>query len=273
MVTQERLVKLQQVRQDLTKFFHEVSEFYGGEQVVTELMDHRGYDSQEMFDTLMQLGVINVNSLMELSMLYPHYTLEQFKDWGLTNDKGNFILTDRYIVPIKDIAGNIIALVGWHPQGGSRKYVTTPTLGFSRDVSFFNYDHAYRLSHEAHDGVVFLVEGIFDAISLRSLGLPAIANQGLEMSSIKSRMLSRFKKVVAVPDNDNSGRSVNPFLNHLTSKGANFIWRIPVPHVFVLLPERVKDVDEFVKGYEGVREDLEKCKSASYLARISEEVA
>lgn len=272
MITQERLRFLSETRKGLTKFFYEVNEFYGGDEIITQLMDHRGYTDQGMYNTLKELGVININSLMELSMLFPHYTQQNFKDWGLINDKGNFILTHRYIVPIKDIAGNVIALVGWHPKGGSRKYVTTPTQGFSRDVSFFNYDHAYRTSLESHNGVVFLVEGIFDAISLRSLGYPAMANQGLEMSGVKSRMLQRFSKVVAIPDNDNSGRSVNPFLNHLTTKGANFIWRINVPNVFVVLPKGIKDVDDFVKGYE-VNEDLELCKNSLYIKRLREEAA
>lgn len=260
---------VKQVRSELSKFFDKACEVYCTDQLVLELMQHRGYGSQRMFDTLKEIGVFKVDHLSELVLMIPNITDKQLKDWGLVNDSGTFILGGRYVLPIRDIAGNVIALVGWHPQGGSRKYVTTPTLGFSRDASFFNLD-CYKLAWEKWNGTVYLVEGIFDTISLRSLGLASLGMQGLEMSPIKTQILSRFGKVIAIPDNDSSGRSVNPLTNAFSGKSSKFIWNIQNEHVFVQLPKGVKDVDDFVNGFDAY-DDLIACQNSKYLKKLKED--
>lgn len=244
MITQTQIKRIQQVRSSLTEFYDKALEKFGEDHVITDLMAYRGYTNYAMYETLFEAGVFKIEDFYDLTTSFPEYTLQQFKDWGLVNDKGNYILSNRYTTAIRDIEGTVIALVGWHPKGGARKYVTTPTLGFSRDTSFFNLDHAYKLAWSKFNGRVFMVEGIYDALALRSLGLPAIAVQGLELSNIKSIMLSRFSKVIAIPDNDNAGRSVNPYTNELTKKTKKSVWRIPIPHVFILLPDGVKDTDD-----------------------------
>lgn len=263
---QHLVPQVRQVRKELTEFFYRVCEVYCTDQLILELMQARGYTDKAMFDTLKELGVFKVDYLSELTFLVSGVTNDQLKAWGLVNKEGTFILGGRYVVPIKDIIGNVVALVGWHPKGGSRKYVTTPTLGFSRDASFFNLD-CFRLAWEKWNGTVYLVEGIFDTISLRSLGFAALGMQGLEMSPIKTQILSRFGKVIAIPDNDSSGRSVNPMTNKFSGKSSKFIWHIENEHVFVVLPDGVKDVDDFVKYYEAY-DDLLACQNARYLRKL-----
>lgn len=265
-VGQALIREVAQVRKDLTEFFDKMCKQYGTHEVLLDLMRARNYGSQEMYDTLKEIGVFRIEGLLEIVAMFPDINIETLKKWGLCNDKGNFILKDRYVVAIRDVSGQVMALVGWHPKGGSRKYVTTPTMGFSRDASFFNGD-CYKLAWEKWGGNVFLVEGIFDAVALRSLGLPALAVQGLEMSAIKSQMLTRFNKVIAIPDNDKAGRSVNPFFNAFSGKKESFIWRIENPHVFVILPKGVKDIDFFVREYE-VLDDLLLCQSKELLFKL-----
>lgn len=269
MLQKEQVKLAKQVRQELTLFFEKVCKVYCTDSLILELMAHRKYYNQPMFDTLKELGMFKVDYLSELTLAVPDVTNEQLKLWGLINENGDFILGGRYVVPIKDIAGNVIALVGWHPRGGSRKYVTTPTFGFSRDASFFNLD-CYSYAWEKWNGVVYLVEGIFDTISLRSLGLPAIGNQGLEMSPIKAKILTRFSKVIAIPDSDNSGRSVNPLMNSFSGKEKKFIWSIENDSVFVILPQGVKDTDDFVKEFD-CYDDLVSCQTSKYIKRLKEE--
>lgn len=265
--TQVKLVK--QVRKDLTSFFEKVCKVYSTDAVILELMAHRKYYNQAMFDTLKSIGVFKVDYLSELTLIVPDVTNEQLKQFGLVSENGDYILSGRYVVPIKDIAGNVIALVGWHPKGGSRKYVTTPTVGFSRDASFFNLD-CYSQAWEKWNGTVYLVEGIFDTLSLRSLGFAALGNQGLEMSPIKTQILSRFGKVVAIPDNDRSGKSVNPLTNKISGKGSKFAWSIENDSVFVTLPQGVKDVDDFVKEFD-CYDDLISCQTSRYMKKLKEE--
>lgn len=266
LVVPSKVDKVREVVDQLTAFFKDAVATFGGDLVISELMAYRSYNTQEMLDTLREVGVFKIDYLSDLTLAFPSVTLDTLKTWGLVNDKGTFILGGRYVLPIRNISGKVIALVGWHPKGGARKYVTTPTFCFSRDVSFFNLD-CYRYAWEKWDGTVFLVEGIFDTLSLRSLGLPAIGNQGLEMSKIKSIILSRFGKVISFPDNDSAGRSVNPYTNAVSGKGTKFIWRITNNNVFGYLPQGVKDMDDFIKYYD-CRADLIKCIESNLVKKL-----
>lgn len=268
-MNQQHVKQVKEVRRELTQFFENVCKVYCTDSIIYELMAHRKYSSESMFDTLKTMGMFKVDYLSELTLAVPNVTNEQLKLWGLISEDGNYILGGRYVVPIRDIAGTVIALVGWHPMGGSRKYVTTPTLGFSRDASFFNLD-CYTHSWEKWNGTVYVVEGIFDTISLRSLGLPALGNQGLEMSPIKAQILSRFGKVIAIPDNDNSGKSVNPLTNAFSGKKEKFAWGIENKNVFVTLPKGVKDVDDFIVEYD-CYDELVACQTSKYIKKLKEE--
>lgn len=266
----EQITLVKQVRKELTDFFNKVCKVYCTDDLILELMAHRKYYNQSMFDTLKEVGMFKVDYLSDLTLPFPDVTNVQLKQWGLIGESGDYILGGRYVVPIRDIAGTVIALVGWHPRGGSRKYVTTPTIGFSRDASFFNLD-CYQHAQTNWNGTVYLVEGIFDTLSLRSLGLPALGNMGLEMSAIKTQILSRFGKVIAIPDNDISGKSVNPITNSFSGKSSKFAWGIENDSVFVTLPLGIKDVDDFIKEFD-CYDDLIACQSSKYMKKLKEEV-
>lgn len=258
---------VREVRKDLTEFFNKMVSIYGGDDLIMELMLARKYKTRVMEQTLKELGVFKCETIADISLMFPDLTTERLNQFGLLTEQGDYLLSGRYVLPIKDIKGDVIALVGWHPLGGTRKYVTTPTIGFSRDVSFFNLDHAYRLSMEKFDGVVYLVEGIFDTLSLRAIGLPAIGMQGLEMSPFKSQILSRFKKVIAIPDNDRSGRGVNPYVNRVSGKQTKFIWNIPTDSLFVMLPRGIKDSDDFVNEFD-CYDELVSLKDKKYIVHM-----
>lgn len=269
MVVQSKVAEVKKVRQDLTVFFNQAVKLFGQDAIIHELMVHRKYSDQRMFDCLKALGMFKVDYLSELTVSIPNLTNERLRQWGVINEHGDFLLGGRYVVPIRSISGQVMALVGWHPKGGARKYVTTPTVGFSRDISFFNLD-CYQHAWDKWNGTVYLVEGIFDTIALRSLGFAALGDQGLEMSHFKSIILSRFGKVVAIPDNDKAGRSVHPFLNKYSGKGEKFVWKIDNEWVFVTLPDDVKDVDDFVTNFE-CYDDLLACQSAHWVKKLKED--
>lgn len=262
-----QLKKLVKVREELTEFFNRVSKVFSTDEVIRELMIRRKYHREEMYHTLKEVGLFKCDYISELRMVDPNVTDEQLKLWGIMTESGDYILSGRYVVPIRDINNKVTALVGWYPD--QRKYITTPTFGFSKDAQFFNIE-CYKDCMEKHNGIVYLVEGIFDTLSLRSQGLSAIGNMGLEMSIIKTQILNRYRKVIAIHDNDNAGRKTSPFTNKGVGKNAKFIWKIETEHVFVDLPNGVKDVDDFIVFYE-CKEDLEGCADKSLLVKLKDD--
>lgn len=206
---------------------------------VDELCRMRGYVSQEQKDLLKQM---NVGRCELPGELFSEYS----KELALVTQTGNFLLSGRFIIPVYDISGNLVSLIGYYPD--VRKYITLPTPFFSRECMFFNFRQAYEQSFGWYDGVVFLVEGIFDCLSLRSIGLPAIATMGASVSPIKCELLKLFRKVIAIPDDDDVGR-----------KGIER-WNVPYGSTFIKFmggevdfggtKMHCKDMDDFVSWYD-----------------------
>ena len=263
----EQLEKVRKVRTELTAFVDKLIAVFSNETVIRELMVRRKYHREEMYNTLKEVGLFKCDYISELKMVDPTVTDEQLKLWGLMTERGDYILSGRYTVPIRSVSGQVTALVGWYPD--QRKYITSPTFGFSKDAQFFNAE-SYLDCVTNKGGVTFLVEGIFDTLSVRSQGFACLGNMGLEMSILKSQMLNRYNKVVAIHDNDSAGRKTSPYTNDGVGKNAKFIWRIETDHVFVDLPKGVKDVDDFIVYYE-CKEDLQKCIDAKMLIKLKDE--
>lgn len=278
--------KVMKVRNGLTELVDKLSAVFSTDEVISEVMYMRKYVvspyAEQIEKTLREVGIFKLDYYSEIQMIAPELTLEDAKLYGLIDRNGNYLLGGRYVVPIRDIMGNVTALVGWYPD--DKKYVTTPTYGFSKDGQFFNIE-CYAKSFEGDypkykdeetgevlesTGMVYLVEGIFDTLSLRSLGFPVLGNMGLDMSLMKTEILSRFGKVIAIPDNDKAGMSSNPYLSRISGKGKKAEWQIKNENVIVQLPKGVKDSDDFVKGYYCF-EDLLRCQKAKYKIKLSED--
>lgn len=222
---------------------------------VTDLCNMRGYvlgEEQRNLIASMKLGACEIDNVEELG--------DMRKELGLVSDKDNFLLNNRFIIPVYDIASNLTALIGYYPD--YKKYITTPSPFFSKECMFFNFAHAYELSWREFGGVVFLVEGIFDCLSLRSIGLPAIATMGASVSGYKCELLKLFKKVIGIPDDDKTGRAS---LNRYSKRG----WKVPDNTTLIRFhgtdidinavdKKHIKDMDNFVTFYDAsdVREIL-----------------
>lgn len=221
---------------------------------VKELCDIRGYVSEEQKSLIqsMELGYCDIVDTDLLGNMR--------SELGLVSAKDNFLLSNRFIVPIDGINGDIVALVGYYPD--QRKYITTPSPFFSKECMFFNFRQAYILSFKEFNGLVFLVEGIFDCLSLRALGLPCIATMGSSVSSVKCELLKFFNKVIGIPDNDTTGRRA---LNRYDKR---YGWNVPYNSTMIKFEGgtlniggtslKVKDMDNFVSWFDAddVREIL-----------------
>ena len=279
--------KVIEVRNGLTDLVDKLISVFSTDDVIAEVMTLRKYVvspyAEQIEATLKEVGIFKLDYFSEIEFIDPEITLEKAKLYGLVDRAGNYLLKGRYTVPIRDISGRVTALVGWYPD--VKKYVTTPTYGFSKDGQFFNIE-CYSKSFDGDypkykdeetgeilesTGMVYLVEGIFDTLALRSLGFPVLGNMGLDMSMMKTEILSRFGKVIAIPDNDKAGMGTNPYLNRISGKGKKVEWLIKNENVIVQLPDGVKDSDDFVKGYYCF-EDLLRCQKAKYKINLNEDL-
>lgn len=210
---------------------------YESDSVIDSLCELRGYDrEQPIWATLKKYGFCYIDQdLFDWSKIKG---VDKDKDLGISTKDDKFLLTDRFIFPVKDMLGNIVALIGWK-QGSERKYVTTPSRLFSKNCMFFGLE---QLASTGIGKPYVLVEGIFDSLSVRSLGLNCIAMMGISSSRYKNVMYSLFSKFLAIPDNDKEGRKV---VN-------GDLWRLPSNSKYLkLVSSEIKDVDDLIKTYDG----------------------
>ena len=156
--------------------------------------------------------------------------------------------------------------MGWASR--DPKYLVTPTRGFVKDAQFFNAE-CYLQYIQQNETTVYLAEGFFDAISLRSEGFCALSNFGLTLSAVKSEMLKRFGKVVVLSDADTAGRRPFPYVDGDAYTKAKQ-WHISNPTTFVQLrlPD-VKDVDDLIRLYD-CHDDLYNLRTKGPVAYLTE---
>lgn len=208
------------------------------EKVAREICHLRKYYPERMTNILIKAGFLRIEDDTCYNQL-----LKAGGDLGLFKD-GKFLLAGRYIFPVYDMLGNIIALIGWYPD--EKKYVTTPSRLFSKSCQFYGME---QLGVTGLNQKYILVEGIFDCLSVRSIGLPCIAQMGINSSRYKIAMYPLFKSLVAIPDNDSQGRKV---IN-------NDSWQLPNSGKYLKWSgDDSKDIDLLCNSYEeeGVRDML-----------------
>ena len=239
----ERCDRVKAVRKSFTKLTDLMIKYFSSDDVINQVMSLRGYSSQAMRDVLKAKGIFTVSGVTDITSICEvssfSVTNEDLVDFGLVFGEDNFILNNRFILPIRSIDGLVTAWVGWYPD--HKKYITTSTLGFCREAQFFNME-TYANCIEKHNGDVVVVEGIFDTLSVEALGLSAIGNMGLALSPTKVEILTRYNRVFACPDGDKAGKTVNPYL----SRGDR-VWRLKNDTRFGLLHGACKDFDDVSK--------------------------
>jgi hypothetical protein len=198
---------------------------------IKEFADMRGFQ----LSTVEELGIFYVGDPVE--MLVPKYLdlVEAFGVISPTNKKP--IFHDRYVIPIKDVYGNMLNVVGYQKDANER-YV------YGTSVYYRRRDHLWGLEnmHKAYEkGYGILVEGITDAIALRDIGYDVtFANCGTHGAPMAMRQFDRCRYgLLEIPDRDPAGQS------------AASRWKC---HRFITLNTFVeyKDIDEMIhKGENG----------------------
>lgn len=222
--------------------------------VVAEVCFLRNYYTDHVYTELLEtgIGLITRDDTEALSALRGYAS----PDTALFSAKGNFILEDRYILPIRDVAGRILAFVGWYPD--TKKYITTPSKYFSKANLFFGME---KVPFD-RKGTTVLVEGIFDTIALRSCGLNVLGTMGSSISEAKQSFYPLLGSVVGIPDTDPTGRrTLRGDLWGLGGLGSYLLWdrglEAPNPSDGED-PIKLKDIDDLVKVFEpeSIREEV-----------------
>ena len=262
---EQRQEYVKTIRRKLTGIYNILSSIYGGESVVDTIMTMRGYTDNRMRDYLLTKQIVRMPALSDITHFASGYGIkidqQTLTHMGIVSPQGEYFLQDRFALPLRTWSGEIQALVCWYPD--RRKYITTSTLGFTTVASFFNME-SYPAAYKFPDGKsrVFVVEGIFDALSISSLGYCALGNQGLNLSNLKKEMLSRFDIVYFIPDNDEPGNKSNKYL----CSRSTHLWDTPNGRL-IKLDGPVKDMDDVIKYYK--LPDLSSFMSDACLLRIN----
>ena len=201
--------------------------------VIDKICEFRGYDTEgSMPSMLKKVGFV----YLDPDEFTPTKLekLDSSGDLGIFSE-GNFLLQERFIFPVRDMLGNILALIGWFPD--EKKYVTTPSRLFSKKGMFFGME---QLRDTGLGKDYFIVEGIFDSISIRSLGYNCVALMGISLGSYTEVLYSLFKRVVAIPDNDKEGRKVVQLDK----------WRLPSTGKYLKINGKHKDIDDVIKYFD-----------------------
>ena len=137
-------------------------------------------------------------------------TDQQMLRAGLIREKDGRLLDafiGRFMIPIKDSRGRIIAFGGRMLGDGVPKYINTgETEIFQKRETLFALDVALRAIRSAKEAIV--VEGYMDAISLHAAGVDrVVASLGTAFSQEHAKLLSRIAEaVVFAYDSDDAGR-------------------------------------------------------------------
>ena len=192
------LDNLQEYTKNLTDYTMELKA-RAGDKKLQEFSEQRKFS----LDIIKESDIFYIGDATE--MLLPWH-LGQIESYGVispTNKKP--IFHNRYVMPIKDIHGNVLNLVGYSKEADERYIYGTAKYYRRRETMYGleNLEAAYDL------GYAILTEGITDTIRLRDLGYKnTFANCGTHKSDFIMKQLNRCRHgVIKVPDRDKAGQS------------------------------------------------------------------
>lgn len=147
-------------------------------------------------------------------------------------------------IPIRNLAGEIVGIVGWDAYNKYREltedavglvtYKVSAKAIFQRDKYFLSDIECLKAQFDKR--VVFVTDGVFDALSLCYRGIPAIALLGSSFSKEVIYYLSWYKHVYVCTDNDAAGVKL---YERLSRAGHN---------IFRLMQNKTKDIEELLRS-------------------------
>lgn len=155
---------------------------------------------------------------------------------------------NKFILPISAPNGNIVSFVSYDlinkvdQRNKGEWYIPYSNVNGISKKNLIYVPQFYWDSFIKEDGdlidTVYIVDGLFDAITMNACGNPTISLIGSTISKEVKLILNQFKTLVVIPDNDKAGYQLKENL-----------MRIHADVRTVILPHDVKDIDEYIKKY------------------------
>lgn len=147
------------------------------------------------------------------------------------------------VIPIMDISGTVVGLAGFNPflylKAREENDWSIVYYQYSRGSLFKKGRYVYsppgNYEKALDDGYVFVVDGLFDAISLWEAGFNACAMMDSAVTEEKVVLLRFVKRVILLADNDDAGVKLYRTL------------RRRVPQLELFKQGKTKDIDELLK--------------------------
>lgn len=254
---------------DMERVWRYLQKIGDSEKALSFLCEQRGYEIEEVRSTFKDAGMIWIDkdvvdmTLLQKLEMYEHMGLERKKRVGGTEERtGKFLLEDRVVFPVRSVTGKIFAFIGWYPD--VKKYITTPSALFSKNSLFYGME---QLGSSGSRPNLLLVEGIFDSLALRSVGVEntiVLATMGSNVQGLKRELYRLFNRIIAIPDRDSTGRKVVKNDGWSLPTGASYL-RLKVGREL----DGVKDIDDVVRlvGSEGMKDYFDSLMSLTTLPR------
>lgn len=169
---------------------------------------NRGFENlQEQYDlgycpsVLIGKGNVVLNLKELILEKFPSINPSILDSYELYDSRGDSIMAGRYVFPIHDSKGNIVAFSGRSLDPNQPKYLNTKeTQFFKKRSTLYNYHEAKKY------GTIYIVEGYCDALSLIACGHKnVVASMGTSFTQDHLDML-KDKELVLSFDNDKAGK-------------------------------------------------------------------
>lgn len=193
-----------------------------------------------------EFGFAPKNWLIELK----NVKLDNLLELGLIAKKENTyyeLMSNRFIIPFKNVSGEIIALNGRDVTGINKpKYYHTRGFdSFNKSQYLFGLEKFFK---QKDKNEIYIVEGIFDVFKCWQNNISAISVNGSAITEQHAHILNKWDKIILMMDGDQAG--VKAML-HVFKKIPN----IQEKTFVIELPDNL-DPDEYFSKYNTLPKEI-----------------
>lgn len=209
-------------------------------EALTELARRRGLD----IETIYKAGIFFAQDYDEFYYMAEEIFGITVAEMGINEDK-LYLYDNGFIIPICDTLGRIVYYINYsYARDSNEKYIMAHSnfVKTDREIRFYGLNNFEKAMEH---GTIAVVEGTFDSLRLSEHGIPSVAIIGTKINKYQRMFLSRFNKVVFIPDNDISGESA---FNRYQKELKNVV-RYDIPPYYEDVDDFGKNDEEFFKDW------------------------
>jgi len=140
-------------------------------------------------------------------LLKKEYSLNKLIDLGLSNTMSNDIFTDRIMIPLHDLNGNVVGYSGRiYQTNDDRKYINSKESDiFKKNNLLYNYHRAHQKLKK--ESAIIVMEGFFDVIRADTIGIDyCVATMGTALTKQHINILKKItNNIILCFDGDEAG--------------------------------------------------------------------